>query len=73
VELPEAAVMRRAASLLLHMSRWDLPAFLGCLAEVRGEDEAKDIIIAVALLARMDTDVSFLQEITVAEALREVL
>ena len=69
---PEASVMRRAASLLLHMSGWDLPAFLQCLSEIDGEEDAKDIIIAIALLARDETSIPHLHEVVVVEALREI-
>ena len=71
---PDAPVIRKAASLLLHLTRWDLPAFSQCLAEVQGEAEAKDIITAIALLAtRLDADTDSLQEVVLTEALRETM
>ena len=50
-----ARAIRRAAVLLVHWSRQDLPAFAGCLAEVTSLDEAKDIIAAMAMTASLDS------------------
>ena len=69
----EAPVVRRAASLLLDMSRWDVISFLRTLEEVRDETECKDIIIAMALLVRSEINPAPLQEIMVIEALRETM
>lgn len=69
----DAPVIRRAASLLLHMSRWDLLAFSKCLSEVSGEAEHKDIITAMALLARSEMNPDHLREIMLIEALRETM
>lgn len=59
---PDVEVLGRASQILLYWHDADIHALCSVLARVSDLDEAKDIMVAMAMLA--DGDEKFLREIT---------
>lgn len=62
--------LRRAAVLLMHWNRHDVPAFIECMTEIETFDEAKDVIASMVMVAGLNADL--LPGIILEAVLREI-
>lgn len=60
---PAAADLASAAALLVHWHNRDLEAVTSCLAEVDSVDRARDVLVAVMVIAETDPTPDMLRAI----------